>query len=260
MEKEKNMQTENEKELAGKVALVTGGSRGIGSGIALALGEVGAKVVVNYFEQKEKAEEVVNRIVAKGSEALSFGADVSDEEQVDSLLSFIMSHFDGVDILINNAGIHQHLTIDKLSFQDWDRVINVDLDIAFLLTKSVLPYMKEKGWGRIVNISSLSGFAGTSVECHYAASKAGLIGFTKAIALETASFGVTVNAISPGSIETDMLDIKTEEDRKRRVAPIPVGRIGQPEDIAFVTLFLVSPKASFITGETIHVNGGQGLY
>lgn len=251
---------EKEKELGGKVALVTGGSRGIGAGIALALGEAGAKVIVNYFEQKEKAEQIVRRITAEGGEAVSFGADVSDEEQVDSLLSFITSNFGGVDILINNAGIHQHLTIDKLSLEDWNRVVNVDLDSAFLLTKGVLPYMKEKGWGRIVNMSSLSGFAGTKVECHYAATKAGLIGFTKAIALETASFGITVNAISPGSVETDMLDIKTEEDRKKRVVHIPVGRIGFPEDIAHATLFLVSPKASFITGETIHVNGGQGLY
>ncbi|UCE19021.1 MAG: 3-oxoacyl-ACP reductase FabG [Gemmatimonadota bacterium] len=254
------MRKENEKELSGKVALVTGGSRGIGAGIALALGGAGAKVIVNYFEHKEQAEQVVRQITESGGEAVSFGADVSEGEQVESILSFVASHYGGVDILINNAGIHQHLTIDKLTFEDWDRVVNVDLDSAFLLTKGVLPYMKKRGWGRIVNMSSLSGFAGTKVECHYAATKAGLIGFTKAVALEVASFGITVNAISPGSVETDMLDIKTEEDRKRRVAPIPVGRIGQPEDIAHATLFLVSPKASFITGETIHVNGGQGLY
>lgn len=254
------MRKENEKELSGKVALVTGGSRGIGAGIALALGGAGAKVIVNYFEHKKQAEQVVRQITESGGEAVSFGADVSEGEQVESILSFVASHYGGVDILINNAGIHQHLTIDKLTFEDWDRVVNVDLDSAFLLTKGVLPYMKKRGWGRIVNMSSLSGFAGTKVECHYAATKAGLIGFTKAVALEVASFGITVNAISPGSVETDMLDIKTEEDRKRRVAPIPVGRIGQPEDIAHATLFLVSPKASFITGETIHVNGGQGLY
>ena len=254
------MEKENDRGLSGKVALVTGGSRGIGAGIASALGDVGAKVVVNYLSQKSLAERVVGQIVENGGEAVSFGADVSEKGQVDSLLSFITSRYGGVDMLINNAGIHQHLAIDKLSFEDWDNVIAVDLDSAFLLTKGVLSYMKNKRWGRIVNISSLSGFAGTSVECHYAASKAGLIGLTKATALEVASFGITVNAIAPGSVETDMLNITTEEERKRRITPIPVGRLGQPVDIAHAVLFLVSPKASFITGETIHVNGGQGLY
>lgn len=253
-------QAKHDRELSGKVALVTGGSRGIGAGIALALGDSGAKTVVNYVLQREKADEIVDHIKKNGGEAVSFQADVSQKDQVDSLLDFIGSTFGGVDILINNAGIHQHLTIDQLSLEDWDKVMTVNMDSAFLLTKGVLPYMKEKGWGRIVNMSSLSGFAGTTVECHYAASKAGLIGLTKATALEVASYGITVNAISPGSIETDMLDLKSEEDRRRRVAPIPVGRIGQPEDIAHAVLFLVSPKASFVTGETIHVNGGQGLY
>ena len=253
-------QPKHDRELSGKVALVTGGSRGIGAGVALALGDSGAKVVVNYVLQKKKADEIVDRIQKNSGEAVSFQADVSDMGQVDSMLDFVNSRYGGVDILINNAGIHQHLTIDKLRFEDWDRVITVNMDSAFLLTKGVLPCMKERGWGRIVNISSLSGFAGTTVECHYASSKAGLIGFTKAIALEVASFGVTVNAISPGSVETDMLNVTTEEERQRRIAPIPVGHLGQPEDIAHAVLFLVSPKASFITGETIHVNGGQGLY
>lgn len=253
-------EAKEKKELKGKAALVTGGSRGIGAGIALALGEAGASVVVNYKNQKEKAETVVDQIIDTGGDAYAAQADVSVQGDVDSLLKNIHSRYGGVDILINNAGIHQHLTIDKLSLEDWDNLMTVNTDSVFLLTKGVLPYMREKGWGRIVNISSLSGFAGTRVECHYAASKAGLIGFTKAVALEVASFGITVNAISPGSVETDMLNITTEEDRKRRIAPIPVGRIGQPEDIAHAVLFLVSPNASFITGQTIHVNGGQGLY
>lgn len=248
------------RELSEKVALVTGGSRGIGAGVALALGEVGTKVIVSYIVQKEQADGIVGQITERGGEAASFQADVSDQGQVNSLLDFVTSHFGGVDILINNAGIHQHLTIDRLAFEDWNRVITVNLDSAFLLTKGVLPHMKKEGWGRIVNISSLSGFAGTSVESHYAASKAGLVGFTKAAALEVASFGITVNAIAPGSVETDMLEITTDEERKRRIGPIPVGRLGQPADIAHAVLFLVSPKASFITGQTIHVNGGQGLY
>lgn len=248
------------KELSGKVALVTGASRGIGAGIALALGQAGVKVIVNYEFQKEKAGRVVDRIKARGGEAVSVRADVSDETQVESMLDFIRHQHKGVDILVNNAGIHQHLIIEKLSYEDWVSVISVNLDSAFLLTKAVLPYMKKKGWGRIINISSISAFAGTNIECHYAASKAGIIGFTKAIALEAASFGVTVNAIAPGAIETDMLDATTEAKRRKRLALIPVGRLGQPEDIAHAVLFLASPKSSFITGETIHVNGGQGLY
>ncbi len=261
MRKEKTMKGKCDgKELSEKVALVTGASRGIGAGIALALGEAGAKVVVNYEFQKEKADRVVDRIKARGGEAVCCQADVSDEAQIASMLDCIRKKYRGIDILINNAGIHQHLIIEKLSYEDWVSVITVNLDSAFLLTRAVLPHMKKKRWGRIINISSISGFAGTNVECHYAASKAGIVGFTKAIALESASFGVTVNAIAPGAIETDMLDVTTEAKRRKRLAPIPVGRLGRPEDIAHAVLFLASPKTSFITGETIHVNGGQGLY
>lgn len=251
---------EGRRELEGKLALVTGGSRGIGAGVALALGAAGATVAVNYVRQKAKAEAVVTQIEHHGGTARAFRADVSKKDQVDRLMKSIGAYCGSVDILVNNAGIHQHLTISKLSFEDWRRIISVNIDSAFLLTRAVLPAMRRKKWGRVVNISSLSAFAGTTVECHYAASKAALIGFTKAIALEEATTGVTVNVISPGAIETDMLNVKTEKDRQMRLKDIPVGRLGQPEDIAHAVLFLVSPRASFITGETIHVNGGQGLY
>ncbi len=249
-----------EKELEGKIALVTGASRGIGAAIAIEMAEAGAKVVVNYQVNREGAERVVERIRQQGGEAHPFKADVSQPDEVKAMFEFIASQLGGVDILVNNAGIHQHLIVEELSLSDWERVISTNLTSLFLLTQAVLPYMKAQRWGRIVNISSLSGFAGTRVESHYAASKAGVVGFTKAVALETASFGITVNAISPGSIETDMLAVTTEERRQKLISEIPVGRIGQPEDIAFGVRFMVSPRASYITGQTIHMNGGEGLY
>ncbi|TKJ30728.1 beta-ketoacyl-ACP reductase [bacterium (candidate division B38) B3_B38] len=249
-----------EKELEGKVALVTGASRGIGAGIAPELAAAGAKVVVNYQANREGAERVVERIRQQGGEAYPFQADVSQPDEVKAMFEFISSQLGGVDILVNNAGIHQHLPVEQLSLSDWERLMAINLTSLFLLTQAVLPHMKSRRWGRIVNISSLSGVAGTHVESHYATSKAGVIGFTKAVALETASFGITVNAISPGSIETDMLAVTTEERRQKLISEIPVGRIGQPEDIAWGVRFLVSPRASYITGQTIHMNGGEGLY
>jgi 3-oxoacyl-[acyl-carrier protein] reductase len=248
------------KELEGKTALVTGASRGIGAGIALTLGEAGGRIIVNYNKSAEKAKKVVDEIVNKGGDALAIQADVSDYEQARKLFDQVENGFGGVDILVNNAGIHQHLQVHDLPFEDWKRVIQVNLDSNFICSKLALPYMKKKGWGRIINISSVDAFSGTDVESHYAASKAGQIGFTKALALETAEYGITVNAIAPGAIETDMLAVNTEERRKKLTSAIPIGRIGQPEDIAYGVLFLASPKASFITGQVLHINGGEGLY
>jgi len=249
-----------DKELGGKVALVTGASRGIGAAIALALAKEGAKVAVNYNKQKEKAEKVVADIYELGGEAFAVQADVSSPLEVDRMFDKIGEKYGGVDILVNNAGIHQHLPAYSLSIEDWKRIIDVNLNGTFIVTRKVINHMKLKGWGRIINISSVSGFAGTTVECHYAASKLGVVGFTKALALELAPYGVTVNAIAPGAIETDMLAVNSEKRRKEVVSKIPVGRIGIPEDIAHGVLFLASPKASYITGQTLHINGGEGLY
>lgn len=248
------------KELEEKTALVTGGSRGIGAAIALALGEAGAQVVVNYKESADKAQKVAEEIKKKGGLAVTIKADVSDYEQVKALFVQAEKEFGGIDILVNNAGIHQHLQVHELPFEDWKKVLKVNLDSTFITSKLALSYMKKKRWGRIINISSIVAFSGTDIESHYTASKAGVIGFTKAFALETAKYGITVNAIAPGAIETDMLAVTTEERRKKLVSTIPTGRIGQPEDIAHAVLFLASPKASFITGQVIHINGGEGLY
>lgn len=249
-----------QKELEGKTALVTGASRGIGAGIALTLGDAGAHIIANYNESAEKAKKVAQEIIKKGGAAITIQADVSDYAQAKKLFAQAEKEFGSIDILVNNAGIHQHLQVHDLPFEDWKRVIQVNLDSTFICSKLALPYMKKKGWGRIINISSVVAYSGTDVESHYAASKAGQVGFTKALALETAKYGITVNAIAPGSVETDMLAVNTEERRKKLTSAIPVGRIGQPEDIAYGVLFLASPKASFITGQVLHINGGEGLY
>jgi 3-oxoacyl-[acyl-carrier protein] reductase len=247
-------------ELSGKVALVTGASRGIGAGVALGLAEAGASVIVNYVSQPAQARQVVERIVAAGGAADAFGADVGDPQQAQGLLAFAVSRFGGIDILVNNAGVHNHLPYERLTQAEWERLMHINLTAPFLLSQRVLPYMRQQGWGRIINMSSINAFAGTSVEAHYGASKAGLIGLTKALALETAGQGITVNAIAPGSIDTDMLAANTPERRAALISAIPVGRLGTPADIAHAVVFLASPKASFITGQVIHVNGGEGLY
>ncbi len=247
-------------ELEGKVALVTGASRGIGAGIALALAEEGAGVVVNYRRNADKADAVVKAITDKGGKAAAFRADVADVGDMKDLCAFAEREFGGVDVLVNNAAIHQHLPAHELPVEDWSRVMETNLTGPFVLSKECLPHMKEKGWGRIINISSMDAFTGTKVECHYGASKAGLIGFTRALALEVAPLAITVNAIAPGPIETDMLNVNTEERRRKLLSIVPVGRLGVTEDIAHAVVFLASPKASFVTGQTIHVNGGAALY
>ena len=249
-----------EKELSGRIALVTGSSRGIGAGIAIALGAAGASVAVNYRQNEEKALEVCRAIAEASGKAEAFGADIEKPHEIADLFTQMEEKLGPVDILVNNAGIHQHLPVEELAYEDWLRVVQVNLNAAFVTCKRAIPGMKERGWGRIVNISSINAFGGTSVECHYGATKAALVGLTKALALETAPHGITVNAIAPGAIDTDMLDADRPGRREKLTAHIPVGRIGTPEDIAHAAVFLASPRASFITGHVIHVNGGEGLY
>lgn len=248
------------KELAGKTALVTGASRGIGAAIARELAAAGARVVVNYYTHPSLARAVVEDIRAAGGEAEAFGANVADPSQVQGLVAFAVSRFGGVDILVNNAGVHHHLPVEELTLEEWHRLMAVNLTAPFILSQYVLPHMRRQRWGRIINISSIDAFAGTAVEAHYGTSKAGIVGLTRALALETASQGITVNAVAPGSIETDMLAVNSEERRAALVAHIPVGRLGRPEDVAYVVRFLASPRAEWITGQVIHVNGGEGLF
>lgn len=237
---------------------MTGASRGIGRAIALELGYGGVDVVINYERNGASAEEVVEALRAKGGRAKAVRADVSNPMEVEALRKEALEEFPhGVDILVNNAGIHQHLKSWELPVADWERVLAVNLSGPFLCTRAFLPEMKERRWGRVINISSIVGFTGTDHEIHYGAAKAAIVGFTKSLAREVAPWGITANAIAPGTVETDMTAGMTREEVEANLRQIPLGRLGRPEDIAHAAAFLASEEASWITGQTFHVNGGE---
>jgi len=245
--------------LAKKVALVTGASRGIGRGIALEMAREGADVVVNYTRSEQEAKAVGRSIEALGRRVVVVKADVSRAGEVEMMRKQVLKKFGGVDILVNNAGVHHHLKSWEIDDAEWRRVLSVNLDGVFLCSKAFSHEMRAKKWGRIINISSIIAFTGTDHEAHYGASKAAVVGLTKSLALELAGYEITVNAIAPGWIKTDMTSGMIPEENKRALQLIPLGRMGQPEDIAHVAVFLASEKASFITGQTIHVNGGEAM-
>ena len=242
--------------LVNKVAIVTGAGRGIGTAIALSLAREGAIVVVNDVDIKT-AKEVVKKIESLGHQAVAIQVDVSDSKEVNRMVQIVLRKFKKVDILINNAGIIRRGSIEDLVEDDWDRVIDVNLKGAFNCAKAVVGIMKKQRYGKIVNISSIAGKIGdlASAPC-YGASKAGMACLAKSLARELAPYGVNVNVIAPHAIETDMSKEWSEEKRKRIIADIPLGRLGEPEDVAEAALFLVSDKAKFITGEVLDVNGG----
>lgn len=243
--------------LENKVALVTGASRGIGREIALTLAAKGATVVVNYQGSKEKAEEVVALIRENGGEAESFGCDVSDFEQCGNMINDIIQKYGHLDILVNNAGITRDGLLMKMSEEDFARVIDVNLKGAFHTIRHASRYfLKQKG-GSIINISSVSGVSGNAGQANYSAAKAGIIGLTKSVAKELGSRGITVNAVAPGFIETDMTDAMPEKAKEAVKSQITMGRIGTPADIAGVVAFLASKDASYITGQVIAVDGGM---
>jgi 3-oxoacyl-[acyl-carrier protein] reductase len=245
--------------LARKVALITGASKGIGRAIALEMAREGADVVVNYNQSEDKAKEVAHAIESIGRKALLQKADVSRAVDVEEMKKQVLREFSGVHILVNNAGTHYHLKTWEMNSKEWSRVLGVNLDGVFFCSKAFSQEMRERKWGRIVNISSIIAFTGTDHEAHYGASKAAVVGLTKALALELAPYNVTVNAIAPGWIETDMTSAVKGDEKKEALKLIPLARFGQPEDIAHAAVFLASEKASFITGQTLHVNGGEAL-
>lgn len=245
--------------LENRVALVTGASRGIGRAIALTLASYGAMVIVNYCGSKEKAEAVVNEIIDKGGRAISYQADISDADAVKNMFEFIIKEFKTLDILINNAGITKDNLILKMTEAEFDQVINTNLKGVFFCLKQASKIMLKQKQGRILNLSSVSGIHGNPGQINYSAAKAGVIGMTKTLAKELGSRGITVNSIAPGYIKTDMTDALKDELKDKIAEAVPLKRLGNPEDIAEMAAFLVSPKASYITGQVIEIDGGLGL-
>jgi 3-oxoacyl-[acyl-carrier protein] reductase len=243
--------------LQGKVALVTGASRGIGRAIALELARQGAKVAVNYAGSEAKANEVVEEIKNMGGEAFAIQADVSNAEAVDQMVKAVLERFERIDILVNNAGITRDNLLMRMKEEEWDDVININLKGVFNCTKAVTRPMMKQRYGRIVNIASIVGVSGNPGQANYVAAKAGVIGLTKTAARELASRNITVNAVAPGFITTDMTDRLSEELKAEMLKQIPLARFGEPEDVAKVVSFLVSDAASYMTGQTLHVDGGM---
>lgn len=249
-------------DLSGKVALVTGASRGIGRAIAVELGRAGATVVINYRSQAQTAEAVRDEVLALGmtQQAAIMQADVAEAADVERLIKQTLDTFGKIDILVNNAGITRDNLLLRMKDDEWDAVINTNLRGVYLLTKAALrPMMKARG-GRIINITSVVGLTGNAGQANYAAAKAGLIGFTKSIAREMASRGITANAVAPGYIETDITHELSDQIKANVLTQIPAGRFGQPSDVAYTVTFLASDAAAYLTGQTIAVDGGMTMY
>lgn len=245
--------------LEGKIALVTGGARGIGNAIAKKLGSEGATVIVNYSGSKEKAEETAEAIRQAGGQAECMQCDVSDFASCEVLAKEILEKYGRLDILVNNAGITRDGLIMRMSEADYDAVLDTNLKGAFNMIRQFSKAFLKQRSGRIINISSVSGVMGNAGQANYSASKAGLIGLTKSVARELASRGVCVNAVAPGFIATDMTDKMPESAKEGMKNVIPMGRIGEPEDIAEMVAFLAGDKAGYITGQVICVDGGMAI-
>lgn len=244
-------------DLDGKVALVTGGSVGIGTAISLALAQNGADVALTFRTHEQEALAIAEKIKAMGRRAQAYKIDISDFDAVQKLAQQIMDDFGGLDILVNNAGMNWDGVIWKMTEEQWDRVLNVDLKGTFNFIRSVAPIFKEQQSGKIINITSINGMRGRFGQSNYSAAKAGAIGLTKTVAKELGKYNVNVNAVAPGLIETEMIKSMPEDFRQRSMAETVFNRLGQPEDIALLVTFLSSEKAKHITGEVIKVDGGQ---
>lgn len=243
--------------LEGKTALVTGASRGIGRAVAVALAAAGAKVAVNYAGNDAAAEETKAAIEAAGGAAILVKADIAGSEEVEGMVRKTIEAFGRIDILVNNAGITRDGLLMRMKDEDFDAVINTNLKGVYYTTKAVMKLMMKNRYGRIINMASVVGLTGNAGQANYAAAKAGVIGFSKTVARELASRGITCNMVAPGLIATDMTKDLPEKARETMMASIPLGRAGQPEDVAQAVLFLASDNASYITGQVINVDGGM---
>jgi 3-oxoacyl-[acyl-carrier protein] reductase len=240
----------------GRVALVTGASQGIGLACAVSLARQGAAVALAARNQ-QKLDELAQQISTAGGKAATFVIDVAEEEQIKSGIKAALAHFGKIDILVNNAGITRDQLVMRMKRADWDAVLSTNLTSAYLTIQQVIGSMLRQRWGRIINVSSIFGQTGQAGQANYAASKAGLIGLTMAMAREVASRNITVNAVAPGFIETSMTAALSEEFKQNAVKMIPLGRVGTPEDVANAVSFLASDEASYITGHVLNVNGGM---
>ncbi len=245
--------------LDGQVAIVTGASRGIGSAVAKELAKHGASVVVNYYQSEDQANALVKEITADGSQAIAVRAGVGHPDDVKKLVEKTIEEYERIDILVNNAGVNRDRTIRRMSAEEWQEVINTDLNSAFYCTNAVIPHMIERSYGRIINMSSIIGQMGNVGQSNYAAAKAGLIAFTKSAAQEFARYNITVNAMCPGFIETDMVKALSDEVKEALIAKIPLGRFGRPEEVATFIRYVVT-EGDWITGQQLNPNGGMYMY
>ena len=251
--------TEKGTGLEGKVALVTGASRGIGLAIAKRLGSAGARIVIMDMAFREGPEAVIKALKEVGAEATTHEANVTDGEQVEALFKSVEEEWGGVDILVNNAGITRDGLLIRMTDEQWDAVLNVNLKGAFLCSRAAIRGMMRKRWGRIVSLSSVVALGGNPGQVNYAASKAGLIGMTRTLSKEVASRNITVNAVAPGFIGTDMVDALSDEIKAKVMERIPMDRFGTAEDVAGVVAFLASEEASYVTGQVVGIDGGLSL-
>lgn len=243
-----------------KVALITGASRGIGRATALELAKAGAKIVINYAGNAAAAQEVLKAIQDMGGQAIAVQANIAVAAEVDELIQKTVTAFGSIDILVNNAGITRDALLMRMKEADWDAVLNTNLKGVFLCTKAVSKLMLKQRSGRIINMTSVVGLTGNASQANYAAAKAGVVGFTKSMAKELGSRGITVNAVAPGFIATDMTEVLPDSVKEQMTSTIPLGRPGTPSDVAKAVLFLCSDAAAYITGQTLNVDGGMVMY